>query len=75
MENILVFNRDIAKKLIKKVKEVRIYTDFYRMPIDELERKLQIYIDTYPALDLNRYNAIYNGYNRLKKHTGIVFYK
>lgn len=66
---------DLAKKLIKSVKETKIYTDFYHIPVDELERKLQIYIDTRGTLDLNQFYSYYNGYNRIKRHNAIVFYK
>ena len=75
MEDTLIMNRDIAKKLLKKVNEVKIYTDYYRIPIDELARKLQVYADTTGKLDLKDFTTCYNGYCRFRKHDKIVFYK
>lgn len=75
MEDILIMNRDIAKKLLKKVKEVMIYTNYYNIPIGELNNKLQVYVDTTGKLDLKDFNTAYNGYSRFRKHNTIVFYK
>ena len=68
-------NRDIAKKLLKKVKEVMIYTKYYSIPLDELAKRLEVYVDTTGKLDLKDFTTAYNGYSRFRKHNKIVFYK